>query len=87
MTFEQIICLAKYYYGKKLQSSIICKSYLKCNLKAMPIKIFILPCVKNFLGYIFTCNIRKALERIWDYLTPEKASEFKGLAYSFRKYA
>ena len=47
MTFEQIICLAKYYYGKKLQSSIICKSYLKCKLKAMPIKIFILPCIKN----------------------------------------
>lgn len=24
-------------------------------------------------------KIRKALERTWDYLTPEKASEFKGL--------
>lgn len=26
-------------------------------------------------------KIRKALERTWDYLTPEKASEFKGLTF------
>lgn len=24
-------------------------------------------------------KIRKALEKTWDYVTPEKASEFKGL--------
>ena len=40
-----------------------CKSYLKYNLKAMPIKIFILPCVKKLLGYILAWDIRKALER------------------------
>ena len=64
-----------------------CKSYLKYNLKAMPIKIFILPCVKKLLGYILAWNIRKALERTQDYLTPEKAFEFKGLTYSLRKYS
>ncbi|KAL2904258.1 Phospholipid-transporting ATPase 3 [Bienertia sinuspersici] len=26
-------------------------------------------------------KIRKALEKTWDYLTPEKASEFKGIPY------
>ena len=39
-----------------------------------------------FLGICQTANldgetnlkIRKALERTWDYLTPEKAAEFKG---------
>ncbi|XP_020216735.1 phospholipid-transporting ATPase 3 [Cajanus cajan] len=39
--------------------------------------------------YIETANldgetnlkIRKALEKTWDYLTPEKASEFKGLIF------
>jgi len=27
-------------------------------------------------------KIRKALEKTWDYLTPEKASEFKGLYFN-----
>ena len=26
-------------------------------------------------------KIRKALEKTWDYVTPEKASEFKGLYF------
>ena len=62
-----------------------CKSYLKYNSKAMPIKIFILPCVKKLLGYILAWDIRKALEGTQDYLTPWKASEFKSLAYNLRK--
>ena len=28
-------------------------------------------------------KIRKALEKTWDYVTPEKASEFKGLFFFF----
>lgn len=26
-------------------------------------------------------KIRKALEKTWDYVTPEKVSEFRGLVY------
>ena len=51
----------------------------------MPIKIFILPCVKKFCGYILFWDIRKALEWTSHYLIPEKAFEFKGLAYSLKK--
>ena len=64
-----------------------CKSYLKYNLKAMPIKIFILPCVKKLLGYILAWDIRKALKRTQDYLILEKAFEFKGVAYGLRKFS
>lgn len=43
----------------------------------------------KFLSELQTANldgetnlkIRKALERTWDYLTPEKAAEFKGLTF------
>ena len=62
-----------------------CKSYLKYNLKAMSIKIFILPCVKKLLGYILAWDIRKALKRTQDYLILEKAFELRGVAYGLRK--
>ena len=58
-------------------------AFIKFSIPHMSVHLDYLILQTSNLDGETNLKIRKALEKTWDYLSPEKASEFKGLSVLF----